>query len=63
MRPTPSTAAALEATCGTLRDALARYRQVIDQGLPVVNGALAAARRSPLPTPAAVGSGCGPAGR
>ncbi len=64
MRPTPSASAAVDASCGTLRDALARYRQVVDQDLAAVNAALTSARLAPVPPPSSVvGPGCAVPGR
>ncbi len=51
MRPTESTVAAIDESCGRADEALGRYRQLIQKDLASLNASRAAAKVAPLPAP------------
>jgi hypothetical protein len=60
MAPNDNAVAVLESGCAKTSAALARYRQVIEEALPVLNTSLATSGGTPIPKPTGdVGPGCG----
>jgi photosystem II stability/assembly factor-like uncharacterized protein len=60
LKPTASTVAALQRSCSGADDGLARFRQFVEQDLPIMNAALKAAGLAAAPLLDSYSQACGP---